>query len=67
MSMEYSQRFEPLATEVVDKLDTVARTALDWLASPHRLGIDALELGSRCARARRREPGQRIGVPQTGQ
>ncbi|OAI65084.1 helicase UvrD [Ralstonia solanacearum] len=45
MSMEHSQRFEPLATEVVDKLDTVARTAQDWLASPHRLGIDALAAG----------------------
>ncbi|NKA73553.1 DNA helicase UvrD [Ralstonia solanacearum] len=45
MSMEHSQRFAPLATEVVEKLDTVASTAQAWLANPHRLRIDALAAG----------------------
>ena len=45
MSMEHSQRLEPLAKDVVDKLDTVASTARQWLANPRRLGIDALATG----------------------
>lgn len=45
MSMEHSQHFEPLAIEVVDKLDTVANAARAWLANPSRPGIDALAAG----------------------
>ncbi|MBB5456762.1 ATP-binding domain-containing protein [Paraburkholderia sp. Cpub6] len=45
MSMEHSQRFGPLATEVVDKLDTVASAARTWLATPRRAGIEALASG----------------------
>jgi hypothetical protein len=45
MSMDHSQRLEPLAKDVVEKLDTVASTARQWLASPRRLGIDALATG----------------------
>lgn len=47
MSMEHSQRLEPLAKDVVEKLDTVASTARQWLASPRRLGIDALATGGK--------------------
>lgn len=42
MSKEHSQRLEPLATEVVDKLQTVAGTAQSRLASARPLGIDSL-------------------------
>lgn len=42
MSKEHSQRLEPLATEVVDKLQTVAGAAQSRLASARPLGIDAL-------------------------
>jgi hypothetical protein len=45
MSMEHSQRFEPLATEVVAKLDTVASTARSWLAGPRRLNAEVLATG----------------------
>jgi len=42
MSKEHSQRLEPLATEVVDKLQTVAGAAQSRLANARPLGIDAL-------------------------
>lgn len=42
MSQEHSERLEPLATEVVDKLQTVAGAAQSRLASARPLGIDAL-------------------------
>lgn len=45
MSMEHSERFGPLATEVVDKLVTVANAARAWLATPRRPGIEALAAG----------------------
>jgi hypothetical protein len=45
MSVEHSQRFEPLAIEVVDKLDAVANTARAWLANPRRPSIDTLASG----------------------
>lgn len=45
MSMEHSKRFEPLANEVVAKLDTVASTARAWLGNSHRLNADALATG----------------------
>lgn len=45
MSVMDSQRLEPLATEVVGKLDAVASTAKSWLANPRRLSVDALANG----------------------
>lgn len=42
MSMEYGHRLEPLANEVVGKLQQVASTAQSWLSNRQPLGIDAL-------------------------
>ncbi|MBW0172132.1 MAG: ATP-binding domain-containing protein [Hydrogenophaga sp.] len=42
MTLKDGQRLEPLATEIVGKLDAVASTAKSWLASPNRLGVDSL-------------------------
>lgn len=45
MSGMDSQRLEPLATEIVGKLNAVASTARSWLANPRRLSVDALANG----------------------
>lgn len=42
MSMEHGQRFDPLATEVIGKLEQVATTAQSWLSNQRPLGSDAL-------------------------
>lgn len=42
MSVKDGQRLEPLATEIVGKLDAVANTAKSWLANPRRLRAIAL-------------------------
>lgn len=42
MSLQHSQRLEPLASEVVDKLQAVAGTAQARLSNARPLGVDAL-------------------------
>lgn len=45
MSTGNSERFEPLANEIVDKLDAVSSTARSWLSNSRPIGIEALVHG----------------------